>query len=104
MIRLCKMFHSSVSKQAATLEASSQQGMPPTLPVSGTINSLLPGSLQYSWQHQPPHLCRVDVKLDTRALWMARMLSITPQATVPAIYPRMLALHTLLDRPEVGCR
>lgn len=46
---------------------------------------------------------RVDAKLDVRAVWMARLAAVPAQAIVPLIYPRLLPLHNLLERPEV-CR
>ena len=77
--------------------ALSDSPLPLPLPLLPSLRSAL-----------PPLWSRVDTKLDTRALWMTRLLAVPAHAVVPLLYPRMLALHTLLDRPEVrpvlGCR
>ena len=42
---------------------------------------------------------RTDARADSRAVWMARLLSMPADRIVPAIHPRLLPLHTLPFRP-----
>lgn len=42
---------------------------------------------------------RTDARADSRAVWMARFLSMPADRIVAAVHPRLLPLHTLLSRP-----
>ncbi|GAB4822012.1 hypothetical protein N2152v2_009058 [Parachlorella kessleri] len=77
-------------KQCASASSSGQLILPEAL-------KLLP---LYTLALTKAPCFRVDSKLDTRALWMARLIAAPVPSIVPAIYPRLLAVHTLLDRPE----
>ena len=43
---------------------------------------------------------RTDARADSRAVWMHRLLTAPPDRMVPALHPRLIALHTLLERPH----
>lgn len=45
---------------------------------------------------------RTDTRPDARAAAMWRLLSLPAHKAVPTVYARMVPLHTLLERPEVG--
>lgn len=77
-------------KQCANASSSGQLILPEAL-------KLLP---LYSLALTKAPCFRVETKMDARASWMCRLLSAPVPAVVPMIYPRMLALHTLLNRPE----
>ena len=40
------------------------------------------------------------MRLDARAAWCSKILSMPPQAFIPSIYPRLFEIHNLVDRPE----
>lgn len=69
---------------------------------------ILPEALKllplYSLALSKSTVFRNDVRPDVRAAAMWHLLSLPAHKAVPFIYPRFVALHTLLDRPAVSVR
>ena len=45
---------------------------------------------------------RLDVKVDERSTWLARVRCLPAPLAVPLVYPRLFALHTALSAHQVS--
>jgi len=76
-------------KHVATASSSGQLILPESL-------KLLP---LYSLGLTKLTCFRTDARADSRAIWMTRLRMASPTTVLPTLHPRLLELHTLVNRP-----